>query len=387
MAQNFPHDAIAAVSHPDPYQYYATLVAERPLYYDEPLTSWVASSAEAVTAVLSSNLCGVRPAAEPIPTSLIGSGAGEVFRQFIRMNDRDDRLHIKRALAVAIDSIDAARVSDITERYAGLLLQPGDLPSTFAFQLPIYVIADLLGDPGDDLPWVSGLIDDFVRCLAPGSGAKAIEQGKTAADRLSSYFRSPVADRVVQDSNTLMAVVSRELSHADCDRVDAAVANAIGFLFQAYDASAGLIGNGLIALSLRRDLCDQVALDSGMLRPFIDEVVRFDSPVQNTRRYVHRSGKIAGHTVHAGDAILVLLAAANRDPRANVRAEIFDIYREDRRVFTFGLGAHACPGESLAITIAIGGIACVLRSVVDLASLARSVRYRPSPNVRIPEFA
>ena len=195
MAQNFPHDAIAAVSHPDPYPYYATLVAERPLYYDEPLTSWVASSAEAVTAVLSSNLCGVRPAAEPIPTSLIGSGAGEVFRQFIRMNDRDDRLHIKRALAVAIDSIDAARVSDITERYAGLLLQPGDLPSTFAFQLPIYVIADLLGVPGDDLPWVSGLIDDFVRCLAPGSGAKAIEQGKTSADRLSSYFRSLVADR------------------------------------------------------------------------------------------------------------------------------------------------------------------------------------------------
>jgi cytochrome P450 len=88
--------------------------------------------------------------------------------------------------------------------------------------------------------------------------------------------------------------------------------------------------------------------------------------------------------MQAGDAILVVLAAANRDPAANPDPARFDAGRRDRRSFTFGLGGHACPGASLALTIATGAAESLLASGLDPTALGRPTRYRPSVNTRIP---
>ncbi len=85
-----------------------------------------------------------------------------------------------------------------------------------------------------------------------------------------------------------------------------------------------------------------------------------------------------------GDGILVVLAAANRDPRANPMPDRFEILRRDRRLFTFGVGAHACPGEALATTIAVAGVGEVLSAGVALERFADPVTYRPSANARVP---
>src|SRR5262245_35711036 len=82
-----PADPMHAVTHPDPYPYYADLVARCPLHRDDALGLWVASSAEAVMAVLTSERCRVRPPAEPVPAALAGSAAGDVFGRLVRMND------------------------------------------------------------------------------------------------------------------------------------------------------------------------------------------------------------------------------------------------------------------------------------------------------------
>ena len=89
-------------------------------------------------------------------------------------------------------------------------------------------------------------------------------------------------------------------------------------------------------------------------------------------------------TLEAGDAILVLLAAANRDPAANSEPGRFDPGRKAPRLFTFGVGVHACPGERFAVSIAAAGIAEVLRSGIDLAPLLAHRAYRPSANGRLP---
>jgi cytochrome P450 len=129
-----------------------------------------------------------------------------------------------------------------------------------------------------------------------------------------------------------------------------------------------------------------MAGDPRRLPHLVREVLRFDPPIQNTRRFLAAGGRVAGHEMAAGDAVLVVLAAANRDPLANFHPEVFDPLREDRRLFTFGVGPHACPGEQLAVTIATAGVAALLAAGLDVAPLAGRVSYRSSANARIPLF-
>jgi len=379
----FPQDPIAAVTHPDPYPYYADLIAHRPLYYDDKLRLWVASSASVVTAALTNDLCRVRPATAPVPKSLLGSPAAEIFRHLVRMNDGERHCPFKQAVSAALASIDAAQAAQQSVKWARHLLEEGgpERPSRFAFHLPVYVMGSLLGIPGDRLHQIALWMGDFARCVAPSSSPEQIERGKAAAGHLLQMFRD-----LLGSEEGLLSALAREAKRIGRDEADAIVANGIGFLSQPYEATAGLIGNALLALASRPEILDQVSADPELLRSTIQEVLRYDSPAQNTRRFLAEGGIVAGEKMKAGDAILVILAAANRDPMANPNPDRFDIFRKERRIFTFGVGAHACPGEALATTIAMAGVERLIASGVALERLSETMTYRASANARIPIF-
>jgi cytochrome P450 len=185
----------------------------------------------------------------------------------------------------------------------------------------------------------------------------------------------------------LLGALAREAKRVGLEEMEVIIANGIGFLSQAYEATAGLIGNTLIALASRSDIRNQVTTDPELLRPVIQEVLRYDSPVQNTRRFLAQDGSVADEKMKAGDVILVILAAANRDPSVNPDPERFDVFRKERRIFTFGVGPHACPGETLATTIAKAGVERLIKSGIALERLAETMTYRASANTRIPLFA
>src|SRR6185295_14598442 len=133
-----PATPLAAVTHADPYPYYAALVAERPLYRDDALGLWIASSAATVRAVMTSEHCRVRPAAEPVPKALVGSPAGEISGH--------------------LASLDPAKITDQAATCARWLaeeigtLGSGQSLADFAFRLPTYVVATMLGFPTERLP-------------------------------------------------------------------------------------------------------------------------------------------------------------------------------------------------------------------------------------------
>ncbi|HEX3128002.1 MAG TPA: cytochrome P450 [Thermoanaerobaculia bacterium] len=372
MTASFPADPVAAVTHAEPYPYYADLVARAPFERHSGLGLWVAASAEAVTAVLTSDLCRVRPAAEPVPKALLGSSAADIFARLVRMTDGPAQQALKRAVLAALGSLDGAAAAGPSREWARRL-EP--TPFEQAFRLPAYVIGSLLGVSAGDLPELARRIGDFAPALAPGSPPDTVERGREAAAVLLDLLRS-------RPANGLLARLADEARNAGRDEEDVVLANAVGFLFQAHDATAGLIGNTLLALAARPDL-----RDPDLLGQVLPEVLRCDPPVQNTRRFVARDGLILGRPVKEGDAILVVLAAANRDPAANPDPDRFDAFRKDRRLFTFGIGPHACPGETLATTIAQAGVEAMLRAGLDLEALAGRFTYRPSANGRIPLFS
>jgi cytochrome P450 len=353
IPEDYPADPIAAVIHPNPYPYYEDLAARSPLAYDDALGLWVAAGAEAVTGVLTSPLCRVRPPAEPVPRALLGSPAAEIFRDLARMNDGPRHGELRQAAASSLGALDASRAEAPSRDWArrltaGMGGPPAPRQVTgLAFQLPSYVIGDLLGVPADRLPQLAGWVSDFVVALAPGAAPERLERGKEAAGLLLELLRME-------------------------GEPGAVAANRIGFLMQAHDATAGLIGNALLALATRPEIRPQAASPTG-LRQILQHVLRFDPPIQNTRRFVAEDGLVAGQPMRAGDAILAVLAAANRDSAS-------------RHLFTFGIGPHACPGEALATTIAQAGVESLLAAGVDLEGLAGDFFFRPLANARIPLF-
>jgi cytochrome P450 len=254
----------------------------------------------------------------------------------------------------------------------------------FMFRLPTYVIATLLGVSRDQLHQTALWVGDFVRCLAPSSDVQQIEEGKAAAGNLLDLFHSLL--RAQPSGATLLASLARTLSQGGSEHVQIIVANAIGFLSQAYEATAGLIGNTLVTLGRHPRVREQIAADAGLIRNTVEEVLRYDPPVQNTRRFVAVSGLVAGKQMQTGDAILLVLAAANRDAALNPHPAQFDILRQDPRSVSFGSGIHACPGTALAVTIAASGIERLLESGIDFEQLVETVSYRHSFNTRIPVF-
>jgi cytochrome P450 len=388
-----PADPIAAVTHPDPYPYYRDLVARTPLYRDEARGLWVAASADAVTAVLTSPLGRVRPAAEPVPTALVASPAADVFGRLARMTDGPGHATMKRAVSATLDSVDAPRALAHADRWARSLsaeIDPRSSPARvdeFALALSAHVIGSLLAMPDEALPAAERCVGQYTGGVSPGADAAHVERGKAAAGHLIAMVRSLSTAPEPGETTGLLGVLHREAGRAGGADAPAVVANAVGFLTQAYEATAGLIGNTLLALAARPDLRARVERAPDLLTDAIREVLRYDPPVQNTRRFIGADGPVAGQRMTAGDTVLVVLASANHDAAANPAPERFDVSRASRRTFTLGAGIHGCPGEQLAIAIARAGVEQLLARGVALAPLAEAVTYRPSGNLRVPLFA
>ncbi|TSD88813.1 cytochrome P450 [Mycobacterium sp. KBS0706] len=375
-----PTDPVAAVTHPDPYPYYAGLL-QRPFHRDDALGLWVAAGAEAAMAVLASPACRVRPPSEPVPRPLLGGAVGELFGRLVRMTDGDAQARAKRAVAAALDG-PAETVAAEARRWSAALAPDGAGLDAYLFALQMHVVGALLGFARDRLPEIAERMRDIVTAIAPGATPEAIGRGHEAAAGMVAVTEALIGSAEDGLAGRLRDAAERE------GGVDAAAvtANAVGFLFQTHDANAGLLGNAVVGLGARPELRRQVAADRTLLPGLVQEVLRCDPPAQNTRRFVAEDTEIAGQALRAGDAILVVIAAANRDPALNPDPDRFDPDRTDRRLLTFGHGRHACPGDRIALAIAAAGLDALLDRIPDAAWPERPLGYRPSP-VRIPRFS
>ena len=390
----FPKDALAAPTHPDPYSFYADLVARRPLFWDGSLKLWIASSARAVTAVLTHPACRVRPATEPVPRAL-GPGVASVFRHLVRMNDGPGHCPMKQAVSSFLGGFEEQRVMEESRRWTRLLGGP-EVLRTHPFRLPVSVVGSLLGLPEDALARVATWTGDFVRAIAPGAGVDRLTGGERAVNELLEVFRAALAAQRASVAPGPLALFARGAERFGMQAVEALLANAIGLLSQTHDATAGLLGNTVLALRSRPGLLVEPALRersalparSELLPHVLDEVLRYDPSVQNTRRFLAEDVVIEGQRMAAGDTVLVVLAAANRDPALNEEPHQFDVDRKHRRSFTFGAGVHACPGEALAKWMVQGALEELL--TLDpgfLRTAGDGVSYVPSMNGRIPLFS
>ncbi len=243
------------------------------------------------------------------------------------------------------------------------------------FVVPAVTVASACGLPATQAVEAAHLVGDFVQCIPASATAPQQQAAARAAGRLQELL-GPLASAADEGPPGSILRALRPAGDAAAD----ALANTIGLLSQTYDATAGLIGNALVALA--RSPRGQAG--RAPLERFVREVARHDSPIQNTRRFAAEPLRVGDAQLAAGDAILLVLAAANRDPAANLDPHAFRPERTTPRLFSFGSAAHRCPGESIAVAIAAGVLDALLGAGLDPAPLAAPAGYRSSPNARIP---
>jgi cytochrome P450 len=224
-----------------------------------------------------------------------------------------------------------------------------DVIRDIAHRLPVIVICDMLGIPEDHrAPFlvgsnVSGRILDPV----PMS-ADELQKANVGTQMANAYFDQlcELRRREPQDDLTTELVRAEEAG----DRLTAEeLRSNIGLLFGAgHETTTNLIGNGLLALQRHRDQWERLKADPGLIPNAIEELLRFDSSVQMTGRATMAEVEIGGVTLPAGESVVQLLGAANRDPAQYAKPDELDVGRQNVRPMSFGGGIHHCLGAQLA---------------------------------------
>ncbi len=334
-----------APSSSDPQALYAALRDKDDGFsYDASLKCWVASSRQAVEAALAHPGLRVRPPAEPVPAPLLGTPAGEVFGGLMRQNDGPRHDDAKPPVAHRLAALQPARVREAASRVATQRLVDVQSLNEAMFDAPLLVLAEVLE-------------------LRPGQ-----REALTSRVRALVAGWSPRADATQREA-------AQAPAQALLDRFDGD-ANRIGLFTQTCEATAGLVGQTLVALQRQPALWSTLLQgDDDSCDALLTEIARSDAPVQNTRRFAAETLTLCGRTLHSGDAVLVLLAGANHDP-SNATGE----------VYTWGAGVHACPGAKLSRSLASGVIRAWHAAGSDLAALSAHWTYLPSANARLPRF-
>ena len=223
-----------------------------------------------------------------------------------------------------------------------------DVMDTLAFPLPVTVIGEMLGVPAEDRAQFRPLVRASTALLELAISPEALKDATAASATMEQYFTELVAERRARPRDDLLT----KLIHAedDGDRLDEIelVSTAILLFAAGFETTTHLIGNGLLALLRHPDQLARLRRDGALVRPAVEELLRYDSPVQITARTAYDDIEIAGHMIGSGSTVLALLGAANRDPGRFTDPERFDVGRSEGPALSFGSGIHYCLGAALA---------------------------------------
>ncbi|QLH22270.1 cytochrome P450 [Streptomyces sp. Rer75] len=269
----------------------------------------------------------------------------------------------------------APRVRELTDDLIDAFADRGeaDLIHEFAFPLPIYAICDLLGVPREDQDDFRDWAGTMIRHGGGPRGGVA-----RAVKKIRAYLAELIHRKRAALGNDLMSDLIRASDHGDHLTENEAAAMAFILLFAGFETTVNLIGNGLYALlrhpeqraRLQRSLGEGEEAEEGdeeLLATGVEELLRYDGPVEMaTWRFATEPVTIGGQQIAEGEPVLVVLAAADRDPERFADPDVLDLSRTDNQHLGYGHGIHYCLGAPLARLEAQTALATLLRRIPDL---------------------
>lgn len=257
-----------------------------------------------------------------------------------------------------------------------------DVMDALAFPLPVAVIGELVGVPPDDRPGFRSLVRDSTAMIEALPPPDALERAERAMTEMANYFGELVEKRRVEPADDLLSAMIAVEDGGDRLSVDELVATAILLFGAGFETTTNLIGNGLFALLHHPDQFGRLRSDPGLVPAAVEEMLRFDSPVQIDVRTALEPADVAGHPVEQGTPVVTFLGAANRDPELFAEPDRFDAGRADNHPLSFGWGIHHCLGAHLARAEGQVVFDRLLERFSSIELAGPEPRWRPSVTLR-----
>lgn len=331
----------------DPYPEYSRLRARSPAHPSRLLKAKLFSRYAHVEAILRDPR---RFSSDPAKSGSSGNGQ-PVSRDNYTMLISDPPDHTRlRALVnqtfsrKKIDALEA-RIRSIMKTLLDDIADPVgfDLMNAVANPLPVLVIADMLGISEDNREWLIRWSNKGLRLLEPAIGP----QGRAAIMALDKYFQAFIERGRAGADGIAGALARAEREGAELSRRE--MMNMLQLLFiTGNETTANLIGNGMLALLRHPNELERLRDNPGLSPRAVEELLRFESPVQTAFRFAVEDCDLRGHAIHRGEKIILLIGAANRDPAVFKDPDRLDILRPRNSHLAFGRGIHHCLGATLA---------------------------------------
>jgi cytochrome P450 len=381
----------------DPYPLYRRLRTEAPVHWEADDERWMLTRYDDVVTVLRSPLASseraqalvrfaprdVQPLIELRKNSMLSADAPRHGRLRLLVN--------KAFTARAIE----AMTGHVQELVDGLLdkvqaQRRMDVMADLARPLPVTVIAEMLGVSPADRDRFLSWSHDLSR-IAGGAGSPAAldledyRKGAKSFTELSAYVAEVAAQRRQEPKNDLITALVR--AEEAGDRLNEAELHAtVALLLTAgHETTTNLIGNGTLALLRNPAEWERLLRDPSLVPTAVEELLRYESPVQFTSRIIKGDLELGDKRLRAGHTAMMMLGAANRDPEHFTDPDKLDVGREDNKHLAFGLGAHFCLGAQLARLEGRLVFETLLRRMPELRLDTAKVEYRNHFNLRGPE--
>ncbi|MBX3283765.1 MAG: cytochrome P450 [Actinobacteria bacterium] len=368
----------------DPYRQYAEIQATRPIHKSD-LGPWLVTRWDDVHAVLRKpgtsveerNIAHEGPSRREQLADLVEGREARRSRAILNI-DPPDHTRIRRLVSKAftpraVEQI-RARTGEMVEEILDDLATregPVDLISELAFPLPFAVISEMLGMPEgdrDQLRTWSHLVTQFLDPILAFQNAEAIFE---ASDNMWAVVNDAIAwKRARGDEGDLLSALIAAEDDGDTLSDAELVENVVLLFLAGHETTVNLIGNGTHALLEHPDQRARLVADPSLDANAVEELLRFDSPVQFSRRIALEPIEIGEHVVAPGEFVMTCLGAANRDPdKFGPTAAELDLGRPDAREHvSFGSGVHHCLGAALARLEGQEVIGRLVRRFPDMAA-------------------
>ncbi|MCH7564634.1 MAG: cytochrome P450 [Gemmatimonadetes bacterium] len=222
-----------------------------------------------------------------------------------------------------------------------------DLMGSLCLPLPVLVIADVLGIPPEDRLRLKRWSHDIVTLSDLHQDRESLVRAGRATAEIVEYLRDVIERRRKRPTDDLLGRMIDVAGEVGLDDEEV-LANAVLLLVAGHETTVGLLGNGLLALLERPEEAERLRADRELIPKAVEEMLRYDSPVQMTFRLAHEDLEIGGVGVRRGDGVALILGAANRDPEVFDRPRRLDPARSPNPHLAFGGGFHTCYGSGLA---------------------------------------